>query len=236
MESASGKKPLVNYWMHTGFLTINGQKMSKSLGNFITIHELLREYSKETFRLFVLSSHYKSLIDYQENALEQAKANVQRLGEFYQKISAKATESETVSDSSYPPSPRFRESEAGLRKSGDKARFYEELDNDFNTPKALANLFELVREGNALLDKKKLDKDIANSFLKFLNEINSIFGIIPEVKAEQIPNEVISLANKREKLRRENKWQEADNIRIEIEKLGYIIEDTPEGPKLKLKA
>ena len=96
MEALSRKSPLVNYWTHTGFLTVHGEKMSKSLGNFITIHEFLKMHAKETLRLFVLSSHYRSPIDYSEQAVSQAETNVKRLAEFYDKVAKLAQKSPAV--------------------------------------------------------------------------------------------------------------------------------------------
>ncbi|MBI1888670.1 MAG: class I tRNA ligase family protein, partial [Candidatus Spechtbacteria bacterium] len=174
MEAISAKKPLVNYWMHTGFLTINGQKMSKSLGNFITIHEFLEKHSKEVFRLFVLSSHYRSPIDYTEAAVKQAEENVRRLEEFHNKLMRLASPPPT------PPLPAYRAGrltkERGKEGEVEKS-FYTHLDDDFNTPKALAALFDLVRDGNALLDEQKITTEDARQILDFLTQVNSISKI-----------------------------------------------------------
>jgi len=220
MEAISKKDPLVNYWMHTGFLTVAGKKMSKSLGNFITIHKFLEKYLKETLRLFVLSSHYRSAIDYTEHSVEQAWANTKRLGVFHGRIRAEA-------EGTPPPSkiPNF------IKKA--RKEFENELNNDFNTPKALAQLFELVREGNTRLAKDDLSQEEAAGIIDFLDYINKIFGIIPHIETEPIPKSIESLAAKREKMREAGNWEEADKIRKQIEKSGYTLEDTPKGPKIK---
>lgn len=220
MEALSAKAPLARYWMHTGFLTVNGEKMSKSLGNFITIHEFCRKRSKETLRLFILSSHYRSPIDYSEAAMNQAEANAERLGEFYGKI-------KNLSGSD---PDRFRLSGVTSIHSN---KFFDELDDDFNTPKALAALFELVRETNALIAADKLHSKDAGQVLEFLATANKLFGIIPETETQPIPQKVLRLAKEREKLRLEKKWKAADKIRSEIETNGYTVEDTVKGPIVK---
>lgn len=219
MEVISGKAPLVNYWAHTGFLTVGGEKMSKSLGNFITIHEFLRDHAKETLRLLILSSHYRSPIDYTKAAVAQSAANVKRLGEFYEKITQLSEASERKKSKS-----DFKEFARD---------FTDNLDDDFNTPKALAVLFELVREGNARISKNKLDSEEANKILNFLAQVNKLFNVIPSTATKPVPKKVITLMKQREKLRREGKWEEADTIRLQIENSGYTIQDTPKGPEIK---
>jgi cysteinyl-tRNA synthetase len=223
MEAISARVPLVNYWMHTGFLTIAGRKMAKSLGNFITIHEFLREHSRESLRLLVLSSHYRSPIDYTEAAVEQAEANVKRLGEFRSKL---------TNLTSPPPTPPLLTKERG--KGGEvEKNLYQHLDDDFNTPKALAVLFELIRDNNTRIAKNKLSARDAGAILEFLNEVNKIFGVIPSVEAKSIPTHIMALTEQREQLRKDGKWDDADKIRMEIEIAGYRIDDTPEGPQIK---
>ena len=221
MEAISGNEPLVNYWVHTGFLTTNGEKMSKSLGNFLTIRDLLANYSKEIFRLFILSSHYRSPIDYKESAIDQAKENVASISEFYTAIFEIASKSDEQNVE-----------EENEHLTDYKKRFYAELDDDFNTPKAIAVLFELMKHANPIIANDKLPAEGAHDILKFLNEINSIFGIILTAPQE-IPEEVRKLAEAREALRKENRWQEADVLRKEIEDMGYMVEDTENGPKIK---
>jgi len=221
MESISGKKPLANCWMHTGFLTVNGEKMSKSLGNFITIHKFLKKHAKETLRLFVLSSHYRSPIDYSEQAVSQAETNVKRLAEFYDKVAKLAQES-----------PAARETKNEREKSKFKS-FWEELAGDFNTPKALAVVFQLLRKGNSRISENKIAAEEAGQILDFLDEVNKLFGIIPDTKATSVPEDIMALAREREKLRKEGKWKRADKIRTTIKKMGYIIEDTSRGPEIK---
>lgn len=233
MEALSGKKPLVNYWMHSGFLTINGEKMAKSLGNFITIHEFLREHSKETFRLFILSSHYRSPVDYNEGAVRQAEANVNRISELFQRLE-KIT---TTIQAKAGPGPALKQQKQGLAPLQDLTsaikKYKQELDDDFNTPKALAVVFNIVRDANALLDKQKINPEGTRQILQFLKEVNLVFGIIQAQKSVPIPKKVQEFAKQREELRRNKKWADADKVRAQIEEMGYIIKDTPKGPEIK---
>ena len=221
METISGKKPLANCWMHTGFLTVNGEKMSKSLGNFIAIHNFLKTHAKETLRLFILSSHYRSPIDYSEQAVSQAETNVKRLAEFYNKIGNLAQEIPAAH---------------GIKNEREDSRFksfWQELAHDFNTPKALAVVFQLIRNGNSRISENKLTPKEAGQILNFLDEVNKLFCIIPNTETTSVPEDIAALASEREKLRKEEKWEEADKIRAAIEKMGYTIEDTSRGPEIK---
>lgn len=220
MEAVSGRAPLVRHWMHTGFLTIGGEKMSKSLGNFVSIRNLLEDHSKEAFRLFILSSHYRSPIDYQKSAIAQAEENVKRLREFRDRLAKYKSESGNT--------------RSGLAQGKKFVHTFDaELEDDFNTPRAFAALFDFVREVHSLLDRHKLNaRDIADA-LQFLRKINSIFDIIPQELCDVIPRDVSDLAEAREKLRHEEKWEQADEVRLKIEKMGYKIEDARDGPEIK---
>ncbi|MDO8474485.1 MAG: cysteine--tRNA ligase [bacterium] len=220
MEGISGKKPLVRYWMHTGFLTIQGEKMSKSLGNFITIRDFLLKHSSRLLRFFVLKTHYRSPIDYSEENLAQAEQELERIDEFVEKIktlkSAPATSKNTK-----------------LIQETKKA-FFNAMDDDVNTPKAVAALFELVRKGNVLLSKLALNKDDARDILALLKEIDEIFSFIFwQEKTAKIPQELTALLKKREQYRTDKEWEKADEVRELISEKGWQVEDTDKGPKLK---
>ena len=213
-ESASGKKPFVKYWMHVAFLINKDQKMSKSLGNFETVHELLKKYPKEVLRFYLLSSYYRSPLDYSDKMFKQSQAAVNRIADFIQKL-------ERINGSENPIANQFIE-EA-------KKKFIETMDNDFNMPEAFASLFELIRNLNPLIVSNELSRNQAKSLLKLFTEINEILGIIPNEK-EEIPSEVEALIEKRKKLREEKNYEESDKIRAQIKELGWEVEDTIYGP------
>ena len=217
-ESASGKKPFVKYWLHSGFLLTNGQKMSKSLGNFITITDILKHYSPESVRMLALSNYYRSPVDYTEALIKQSQAAVNRIGEFVNKLElANGKDREDVE----------------THVSETRRQFTEAMDNDFNTPQAIAAIFELLKKMNLLLAEGSVSKKTAGKIKKMLKNFDSVLGIIP-TKKEKVPNEVLELVEKREKLRKEKKWEEADKIRAQIEEMGYRVDDTAYGPLVRL--
>lgn len=219
-EAASGKKPFVKYWVHTGVLMVNGQKMSKSLGNFVTIKEALIKYSPEILRFMILSSHYRSPIDYNEKILGQAAASLNRLSELISRL--KTTKS---------ISSAIEKQQTKLNFKKDIQKFFTALDDDFDTPKALATVFNIVKRANAFMDKNNPTKKEKEEILNFFKEFNKIFAVLP--KKEKVPQKIMQLAKEREKYRQEKNWARADEIRNQTENLGYKIEDSPSGPIIK---
>ncbi len=225
MEAISGKKPLVKYWVHTGFLTVNGDKMSKSLGNFITIRDFLEKNSGRVLRFFFAINHYRSPIDYNEKNIYQVKKELEKIDEFVEKLKAQKSKIKITTQNSKLAKNLISKIEKD---------FYRATDDDFNSPKAVAILFKLINQGNQLLDKNKLGFNEVKNILSFLKKIDSFFDFIfwPD-KKEKISKSVLDLLKLREKYRKEKSWQKADELRKKIEKLGYKIEDTEEGPKIK---
>jgi len=215
METVSKKSPMVRFWLHAGFLTINSQKMAKSLGNFVTIKDFLKEHPARLLRFFFLKSHYRSPVDYSEKAILNAKKELERIDEFLEKLNGFASRSAKAN--AIGVSKRLRQAKIDFGKA---------LDDDFNTPKALAVLFMMIRKLNAALDKNQIDKTQSKKILDFLKDVDKIFNFIFPEKKEKIPQTIKDLAKKREKLRKQKKWAEADKIRKEIEKSGFEIKDT----------
>ena len=217
MESASGEKPMVRYWMHTGFLNVEGEKMSKSLGNFITIKDLLQDYSPDVFRFFVLSTHYRSTIDFSKSTLEQSKNSLERISKLVETMNNLDDVSESTDYDNYY--------EDQLKKF--KIKFFEAMDNDFNTPHALATLFNYIREVNKALDDNKISKQVSKSILNFLKDIETIFGL--DFKSDALDdrtNELLDvIIGVREELRKKKDWELADLIRSKLKDLNIILED-----------
>ncbi|MAE43250.1 cysteine--tRNA ligase [Candidatus Woesearchaeota archaeon] len=206
MESASGKKPFVRYWLHTGFLNVKGHKMAKSLGNFITIKDALKKYGPKVLRFFYLAAHYKSPIDFSDELLEQTKNSLERLNDFVRKLK----------DS------KEKDNDKLIKKT--KNEFLKCMDDDFDTPKALAAIFDFVKEVN----KKGGSKKSYDLMLEF----NKIFNVL-ETKQEKIPAGIKELTKEREKARKEKNYEKADKIRTQIKNKGYTLEDTEEGSRIK---
>lgn len=222
-ESASGKSPFVKYWMHVAFVVSKEQKMSKSLGNFETANELLQEYSKEALRFYLLSGYYRSPLDFSEKILQQSEAGVQRLGEFYSRI-------KKIGESGSNNINTAIENIVAHKQ----AMFEKVMDDDFNTPEAIAAIFQMVREINIFVVKEVLSKEDAGLVIKFLDYANDVLGIVP-TNQQEIPSEVSVLVDKREFLRNQKNWGDADKIRAQIKALGWKVEDTVYGPLVTKK-
>ncbi len=197
-EGASGKR-FVNYWVHNGMVNIDRVKMSKSLGNFKTIRDILKEYDGEVIRYFVLSTQYRKPIDFSKKALDDAKNSYERLKNIVSELK-----------------DEDRENAKYLKE------FRDAMDDDLNTPEALAVLWRLVR-----------DKD-AKGKRNTIKDFDKVFGLnLGKEEKIEVPAEVRKLIKEREEMRKKKNWQEADNIRNRIKKLGFAIDDTEEGVKVK---
>ena len=223
MEATSGKKPLVRYWMHTGFLNVKGEKMSKSLGNFTTIRDMLQKYEADAFRFFVLLAHYRSPIDFSEESLEQAQKSLERIRQAA-KIVEEQLETAPEPEASAPEGIDPAVVEA-------KAKFLESMDNDFNTPYALRAVFDLVREVNRRINEKTISRKGLQDVGEQLREFGEILGLSfyaadkkPAEKAVT-HNLVELLIEMRQKLRDKKQWQLADEIRARLNELDIVIED-----------
>ena len=222
-ESASGTKPMVKIWMHVGLLTFSGKKMSKSLGNFITIKEFLKNYPAEALRFLALGNHYRSPLDYSEENILAAVQALNSIKEFIIKL-------ELVS--SVKNRPIKKASMIPLLEKSETA-FTAALADDFNTPEALAALFNFINEANKSLWKVGFNE--AKMINKWLADKMSIFGI--KLKIAKIPSKIAKLSKKRELFRIHKQFAESDALRKEIDALGYKVEDTPLGPLvLKVKS
>jgi cysteinyl-tRNA synthetase len=227
MEAISGKKPLVKYWLHTGFLTVGGQKMAKSLGNFITIQDFLKKYPARLLRFFVIKTHYRSPIDYNEKLLLQTKKELERIDEFESRI-------KKISKIPFRQKTHDRENFTKMIFAKTEKEFEQSMDDDFNTPKAVAAIFKLVNTGNTKIAQNRISATDAKKILEFLKKIDKVFNFIFWKKPkEKIPENILKLVKEREKARKNKDWQLADEIRKKVKKLGYWIEDTKEGPKIK---
>jgi len=237
MEAISGKKPLAKYWMHTGFLTINEQKMSKSLNNFITIDNFLKRYPYRHLRFWFAKNLWRSPMNYSESAMIEVKSALEKIEEFLRKIRSTKSQIHRRGEFAKRITPRVSTNKSKIQNLLKNARhdFYKDLNDDFNTPKSFAVIFDLIKEVNKAADQGLLGKKEADEIYKFFIEINAIFDIIDFKKLKQstIPSEIKQLIDQREHYRKSSEWQKADEMRQEIEKYGFTIEDTKEGPLLK---
>jgi len=229
-EAATGK-PFARYWMHNNMVLVNGVKMSKSLGNFTTISQALEKYSGEQIRFFILQTHYRSPVDFSDEALEAAGIGLQRLLTAYRNLQqalTNAAEEET--------SPQIKE-------LADKVveKFKQAMDDDFNTPAAISHLFDFAREINKIISE---DGSLSRASLELLKTTfeqlaGDVLGVLP---AEEESREIIRVAplielliDVRNELRRKKEWQLADKIRDEMLNAGILLEDKKEGTTWRYK-
>ncbi|MFA4701094.1 cysteine--tRNA ligase [Pyrococcus kukulkanii] len=214
----------VHYWLHTGFVMVKGEKMSKSLGNFVTVRELLQRYSPEVIRFFVLQKHYRSPLDYTEEGLQHAKNNLERLYNTIENIRVameRAEISYTWGEKEFKAYEAIRE---GRRK------FYEAMDDDFNTAEALKAVFEVANAINKYLTETERPKEsILRKALEFFKIVSEVFGIFEDYFREEKKGEeeelIRLLVEVRAQLRKEKRYDLADKIREELRKLGILLED-----------
>lgn len=210
-ESISGKKPLAKIWMHTGFLLVNGEKMSKSFGNFVTIRDFLKIYSYSVLRYIVASHHYRSPIDYTDSTAKQSENALRSLNQFLTKL--------RMADGENDETKKIDESEKNFANA---------MEDDFNTPEALGTIFKLINELQPQI--WELNKKTAKSTIKWISSKLDMLGI--EVKSPKTPLKIRLLARKRELSRSSKQFDQSDALRKQIEAVGYSIEDTPVGPFL----
>jgi cysteinyl-tRNA synthetase len=224
MESVSGKKPMVKYWVHTGFLMVKGKKMAKSLGNYVSVQDALKKFDRETIRLFFSMVHYRGPINYDDKNLIKAKRSLESLHETLERVQ---TVPKTEEITQY-------EKESMERIGENRIKFEEAMDDDFNTSLALSHLFNIDKGINKLIEvQKSISIRLANIWIEVFMEMCDILGIIREKREEKLPEELMQLITLRENARKERDWKTADKIRDQLKERGIILEDSPQGFKWK---
>ncbi len=214
-ESATGK-PFSKYWMHARHLMWDGKKMSKSQGTFFTIQDLLdRGYSGADIRYALATTHYRQQVNYTMKSFDDAKASVGRLREFGSRLAA---------------APAGSGDALGAISASATARFTAAMDEDLNTSGAAGALHEFVREVNRVLDAGGADpRPAREAFAGF----DSVFNFLHGAGAAGAPPEVVALAEQRKAARAAKNWAESDRLRLEIQKLGWVLKDSKDGFELK---
>ncbi|MFA4028522.1 MAG: hypothetical protein GDYSWBUE_000426 [Candidatus Fervidibacterota bacterium] len=231
-EAYTGQSPFVRYWVHSGLVTVGGKKMAKSLGNFVRLREALMEHGKDALRLAFLSVHYRSPMDYTDERIEQAKAALERVGNFLAAANSLMRLPSSGEGGSGVVDKLRDERERFVRS------FHEAMEDDFNTAQAIGELFEFVKVANALFGELSSPSDavreeIANC-IGAVNEALSILGIdVPQVAIGVGETErlIELLIDVRQRLRQRKDYELADMIRERMKQLGIILEDTQTGTR-----
>lgn len=219
-EGATGKK-FVRYWFHNEWLLVNGQKMSKSLGNFFTLRDLIKKgYSSKAVRYLLMSAHYRTQLNFTEEELKNAEKTVDRMLEFMEKLRDLNPENQTGNEKLHH--------ETRLAKE----KFVKWMDNDLNTPQALAEIFEYINIVNRAIAEKQVNRKNLDDAYKMMIEFDKVLGILA-VEKREMPKEIEKLLKEREKAREKKDFKKSDEIRKQIRKLGWEVQDTPEGQKAR---
>jgi cysteinyl-tRNA synthetase len=225
-ESLNGQ-PLARYWMHNGYIHINNEKMSKSLGNGVNVNEILARYKPQALRYLMLATHYRNPLHFSEEAMKQAEQSVARIDNCVHNL-------------------RFRQNGA-IPDADDRARrlvekaeqfkreFCAHMNDDFNTPDALTVMFEAVNTINPYLQEETVHQPVIEAYLKLFSFMDSILGLLPESEDTIADAEVERLIKEREQARKQRDFQRADEIRATLLERGIVLEDTPQGTRWKRK-
>lgn len=223
-EALTGKK-FANYWMHAAFLNVNNQKMSKSLNNFLTAREALKEYDADVIRFLMLSGHYRIQLNFSKDLLDSAKASIERLynaiGNLENLISEVKVEKMTEEEMKY------LESLDAYRQ-----RYIEKMDDDFNTADAISVLFDLIRDINSNIGVNS-SKELCEKALELIRELGLPLGILQKTTKGDLEAEVEALIAERQQARKDKNFALADKIRDDLKAKGIELLDTPQGVRWK---
>ena len=209
-----------HYWMHNGFLNIDNRKMSKSAGNFFTVREIADKYGYEPIRYFMLSAGYRMPLNYTVELIESCKSSLERL------YTCRDNLDFAIKNAPAEGEETLKEKAAAVREKFDTA-----MDDDLNTPDALAALFDFVRQINTLAPAAS--KGALEEAAKAFDELTGVLGLLYNRKKEdEVPAEVTALVEQRAAAKKAKDWATADALRAQITALGWVVEDTPQGPKV----
>jgi cysteinyl-tRNA synthetase len=226
-SEALNNKKMANYWMHNGYININNEKMSKSLGNFILLRDILNKQDPQVIRFFMLSVHYRHPINFSDELLESAKIGLERIRTTAANLKHRLDHSADLGENAAIQKEKIDT----LRE-----RFIHDMDDDFNTANAISILFDAAKEANLYLQEKNTSISALTAFVNLFEEIGDVLGIDLIDNQELLDEEIEELIKKRNQARKERKFQLADDIRDGLKAQNIILEDTPQGVRWKRKS
>ncbi|MNI18258.1 Cysteine--tRNA ligase [compost metagenome] len=231
-EAVTGK-PLANYWMHNGYINIDGEKMSKSLGNGVLVKDLRSRYKREALRYFMLSTHYRNPLNFTDETMDQAERSVERISNAANNLRYRLQEGEGVTDNGGDQAhitPEWNEKLQNIR-----ATFHAKMQDDFNTPDAITAIFEWVSEVNALLQLTDVSRSDLEAAERLFAEMNGVLRIAAEAETELLDHDIEALIQERAEARKAKNWARADEIRDQLDAQGILLEDTAQGMRWRRK-
>jgi cysteinyl-tRNA synthetase len=216
-------KTFARYWMHNGYINIDNEKMSKSLGNFVLVHDIIKKHDPQVLRFFMLAVHYRNPINYTDELLENTKAGLDRLKTSYQNLKHRREASTNLTDNNQ---------EWLTKVSTLHDEFVKDMDDDFNTANGITKLFDLSKLANTYLIEKNTSIAVIDAFM---SEFEVLFGILGlTLEADQLLDEEIeALIEQRIQARKDRNFQLSDQIRDQLKEMNIILEDTPQGTRWK---
>ncbi len=213
--------PFARYWMHNGYINVDNKKMSKSLGNFFTVRDVAEKFGYEPIRFFLISSSYRSPINYNNESIEQAKAALDRL---YNCLNAL--------EFALKNAPAG-EADAAVLAFCDKRReqFIEAMDDDLNTADGISAVFELVKDCNLMIADGQPSEGSCKAALSLFKELTEVLGLLYNRREDGDDSDIEAMIEQRRVARAEKNWAESDRIRDELKAMGVVVEDTPQGMK-----
>lgn len=221
-ESYSGKE-FARYWMHNGYINIDNEKMSKSLGNFVLVNDIIKKHNPQVLRFFMLSVHYRNPINYSEELLENTAAAFDRIKTSYENLKHRREMSVNLNEQKQDWLDKIN----ALRNE-----FMDAMDDDFNTANAVSVLFELSKQANYYLLEKNTSIEVIDAFLKEMDELVTVLGLTLK-NEELLDEEIEALIQKRIEARKNRDFQLSDQIRDQLKEMNIILEDTPQGTRWK---
>ncbi|MFP7737641.1 cysteine--tRNA ligase [Priestia aryabhattai] len=221
-EALTGKS-FAKYWLHNGYINIDNEKMSKSLGNFVLVHDIIKKHDPSLLRFFILSVHYRHPINYNEEILENTRKGFERLQTAYGNLTHRLEAATNLQEDTSEWFEKLKE----LRET-----FVKEMDDDFNTANAISVLFELAKQANLYLLEQTTSTGVIEAFIKEFKELGSAIGITFG-EAELLDEEIDQLIQDRIQARKDRNFQLADQIRDELKAKNIILEDTSQGTRWK---
>jgi cysteinyl-tRNA synthetase len=216
------EKPFVRYWLHCHHLVVDGEKMSKSKGNFFTLPDLIesRGVDPAVLRMFLVSTHYRKILNFTFESLEQSAAALKRIKDFVYELEHRSF-------------PLVGASAALSLIAEAKAKFREGLEDDLNVSLALTGLYEMIRKANPLIQEEKISADESKDLLSYVYQVDGVLAVLPERRKDILSDELKAKIEERERARKARDWAEADRIRKELLEAGVLLEDAKDGIRWK---
>lgn len=223
-EALTGKT-FARYWMHNGYINIDNEKMSKSLGNFVLVHDIIQKHDPQVLRFFMLSVHYRHPINYSDELLENTRSGLERIKTSYHNLKHRKEASVNLTDNNQ----EWIDKITALHK-----QFIKDMDDDFNTANAVSILFDLSKLANYYLMEKNTAVEVIDAFTAEFETLFEVLGLsLEEANGELLDEEIEKLIEERQQARKERNFELADKIRDQLKEMNIILEDTPQGIRWK---